>query len=365
MTFDWSVYKGNLEWLPERTIYLTRHGSHSYGTSTPTSDLDIRGVAIAPKEYYLGLTNNFEQAEIKEPDMVVFELRKFLKLASDCNPNALEIIFTDPEDHLYISKLGELLLENRNLFLSKRVKFTFSGYAHSQMKRILLHRRFLLNPILNQPTRKEFGLPERTVIPNDQILAANAAIKKRIDEWNWHEMEDLSPAVRQNIQDEFYRRLSEITNWALEDIDGKIWNSAANSLGFSSNFIEFLDKERLYTNRLRDWQHYNDWKKNRNPARAAMEAKFGLDCKHASHLVRLSRSCKELLTDGKLLVRRPDAEELLSIRNGAWTFEQLMTWFEKQTQEIEALYETSTLPKSPNIKKINDLCLEMVESSWV
>ena len=364
LVFDWDSYTGNLEWLRERTIYLTQHGSRCYGTSTPTSDLDVRGVVIAPKEYYLGMTNNFEQATSKDPDLVIFELRKFLKLASECNPNALEIIFTDEQDHFHVSKLGRILLDNRDLFLSKRVKFTFQGYAHAQMKRILLHRRWLLQPINNQPTRAEFGLPERTVIPSDQIMAANAAIKKRIDEWNWHEMEDLTPALRQEIQDEFYRRLTEITNWSIEDVDGKVWNSAANSLGFSSNFIEFLDKERLYTNRLRDWQHYQDWKKNRNPIRAEMESKFGYDGKFALHLIRLSKCCKELLTDGILRVRRPDAKELLAILNGAWTFDELLEWFDKQTKEIDDLYENSKLPNTPNTKKISDLSVQLVEASW-
>lgn len=365
LTFDWSSYTGNLTWLQDRTIFITRHGSQAYGTSTPTSDLDVRGVAIAPKEYYLGMTNNFEQATSKDPDLVIFELRKFLKLASECNPNALEIIFTDEEDHFHVSKIGQMLLDNRDLFLSKRVKFTFQGYATAQMKRILLHRRWLLNPIIHQPTRAGFGLPERTVIPSDQIMAANAAIKKRIDEWNWHEMENLTPALRQEIKDEFYRHLSEITNWSIyEEIDDKIWLAACNSLGFSTNFIEFLDKERSYTNCLRDWQHYQDWKKNRNPARAEMEAKWGFDLKHAMHLVRLSRCCKELMTDGILRVRRTDAEELLAIRNGAWTFDQLMEWFEKQTKEVDALYEKCTLPDSPKMKKISDLCIKMVEASW-
>jgi predicted nucleotidyltransferase len=364
LQFDWNCYTGNLKWLKDRTIYLSMHGSHCYGTSTPTSDLDIRGIAIAPKEYYLGMTNNFEQATSKDPDLVIFELRKFIKLASECNPNALEIIFTDEQDHFHVSKLGYILLDNRNSFLSKRVKFTFQGYAHAQMKRILLHRRWLLNPIDHKPTRAEFGMPERTVIPSDQIQAANAAIKKRVDEWNWHELESVTPALRQELQDEFIRRLTEITNWSLEEVDGKIWYAAANSLGFSTNFIEFLDKERLYTNRLKDWQHYQEWKVNRNPARAEMEAKFGFDGKHASHLVRLSKCCKELLTDGVLRVRRPDAEELLSIRNGAWSFEYLLEWFKNQEEEIEQLYKTSTLRNTPNINKINDLCVQLVESSW-
>ncbi len=52
----------NEKWLNDNTIYLTKHGSQAYGTNTPTSDLDVRGVCIPPiKTHNLGLLNNFHQ----------------------------------------------------------------------------------------------------------------------------------------------------------------------------------------------------------------------------------------------------------------------------------------------------------------
>lgn len=343
---------------------MTRHGSHSYGTSIPTSDMDIRGVCIAPKEYYLGFFQTFEQAVQAEPDLTIFELRKFLSLAADANPNVLELLFTDLSDHLLITPLGERLLGNRELFLSKKVKFTFQGYAHSQMKRIATHRRWLLNPVEKQPTRNEFGLPERTVIPADQLAAAQAAISKKVDEWTWNELESVGPDIRIALQEEFTRRLLEITQWGESQVVDKVWQAAGNALGFDTNFLQVMDQERRYIGSLREYQQYQEWKKNRNPIRAEMEAKFGFDGKHALHLVRLSRCCKELLLTGELNVRRIDAEELISIRKGAWTFDQLLSWFEQQNTEIETAYLNSTLPKAPNRPKINELCVSMVEESF-
>ena len=49
--------------VSKRTVYLCKHGSHAYGLSTPTSDLDIKGVCIAPSETYLGFLGKFEQQE--------------------------------------------------------------------------------------------------------------------------------------------------------------------------------------------------------------------------------------------------------------------------------------------------------------
>lgn len=278
-TFDWSLYTGNLKWLPDRTLFLTRHGSHSYGTNLPTSDMDIRGIAVAPIHYYLGLSETFEQTVLNEPvDLTIFDVRKFCKLAADANPNALEILFTDPSDHLYVHPLMGKLFEARTAFISQKAKHTFSGYARSQLKRINAHYRWLKAPLLVPPTRSEFGLPERTVIPADQLAAAQAAIDKQIDQWEWHDLEDVDPALRQSIQDEFTRRLLAITKWSWDEVEAKVWDAAAKEIGLDTNFIRLLDLERQYTGRLREWQNYQTWKTNRNEARAALEAKFGYDC---------------------------------------------------------------------------------------
>jgi predicted nucleotidyltransferase len=360
--FDWTLYTGNLKWLPSCTIYLTKHGSQAYGTALPTSDTDIRGVAIAPKEYYLGVTQVFKQAEQKEPDLTIFELRKFLAMASECNPNVLELLHTDPEDHLELADpLGGVLLGMRDWFLTTRVRHTFSGYATQQLRRINTHYRWLKNPPTAKPTREEFKLPERTLIPKDQLAAANAAIQKKMDEWSWHDLEHLDPVTRQAIKDEFFRRLCEITQWAWTEVEDKTWRAAANTLGYDTNFIRLMDLERQYTNRLSEWNKYQEWKAKRNPARAELEEKFGFDTKHGMHLVRLLRMCREILETGEVRVRRPDAQELLGIRHGAWDYFQLVEWAGGQDKEMAEVAKNSKLPRSPDLDKINDRCIDMVE----
>lgn len=366
-TFDWSSYKGNLKWLPERTIYMTRHGSHAYGTNTPTSDLDLRGIAIAPKEYYLGFHNRFEQAESKgDPDLVIFDIKKFFHLAADCNPNALEIIFTDPSDHLHVSLVMQKLLDNRHKFLSQRVKHTFQGYAHAQMKRILTHRKWLLEQEKYEqpPKREDFGLRTMYQIPKPQLDAAMAAVQKVLDGFEWQKMDDFSPSQRIAIKEDFERRLSALAlSYSGQEPDERTdgFVAAAKLLGFESNFIHYLDKERRYLAALREHKQYLEWKKNRNPDRAAMEAKFGYDGKHAMHLVRLSRCCLELLTTGELHVKRQDAKELLSIRDGVWKFDNLKAWFQEQDKIIEEAAKASSLPKRPDIHFLDQLCMEVIE----
>ncbi|MFA6358604.1 MAG: nucleotidyltransferase domain-containing protein [Candidatus Omnitrophota bacterium] len=369
MNFDWQDYfnaGGEHSWMPSRTIFLTLHGSHAYGTNTPQSDLDIRGVVVAQKPYYTGILKSFEQEVLKNPDLVIFEIRKFIYLASECNPNTLEILFTHPEQHLFVSPIGQALLDHKRMFLSRRARETFLGYATEQMRKIELHRRWILDPPDHEPTRAEFGLSPIPVHPaKNQIDASMAMVKKKVDSWNWHKLEYIAPSMRQAIRDEFQRRLVEVTSWADLEVEDKVWHAAANSLGLTTNFIQVLELEKRYASKKSDWSKFQKWKKSRNPERAIMEAKFGYDGKHAMHLVRLSRSCRDLLTTGNLDIRRPDAEELLAIRNGAWKFEELVSWFKQQNRELNQLEKTSPLPPEPDVGAIDQLCQELVERAWV
>jgi predicted nucleotidyltransferase len=364
--FNWEEnYKhNNLPWLKDRTIYITVHGSTSYGTNIEGSDIDYRGIAIPPKEYFFGVLNKFDNVVQKDPDLTIFNIRKFFYLCLENNPNALEILFVEPDMHQLTTPAFWKIYENRELFLSKNAKYRLSGYAFAQLKRIRLHRAYTLSPPDHEPTRAEFGLPDRMPIPKDQLEAAESAIKKRMDEWSWKDLEEVEPATRQMLKDLFQERILEITKWDENLYEDKLWKCAVNGLGFDSNFIEFLDKERLYKNKKREWKQYLEWQKNRNPIRAELERKMGFDGKHGLHVVRLIKTCKELLLTGKYNVKRPDAKELLSIRNGEWTYDQLVEWAQKEIEEIEMIFATSTLRYEPERKMLNKILMEIIEESF-
>ena len=262
----------SLPWLPERTILIVRAGSHAYGTSLPTSDLDYRGIAVAPKAYRDGFTKKFEQAEIKDPDVVIFSLPKICALMADCNPNTIELVFVDTADVLLMTKGGWLLRDHRNEFLSKRAVHRFRGYAMAQLKRIRTHKRWLLEPVDHQPTREEFGLPQRTLIPADQLAAAAAEVKKTVDGWEI-DFGGLADSEILYVQEQMHRHLTDIHVGKDEKC-----NIAARLLGYDTNFIELLDRERHYSAAQTNWVQYQEWKTNRNAKRSELEAKFGYDC---------------------------------------------------------------------------------------
>lgn len=351
----------HMSWIKDRTVLLVRHGSHAYGTNVETSDEDFKGVAIPPQEYFLGSIKRFEQAELKspDPDAVIYDIRKFFNLAAECNPNIIEVLHTDPSDHFIVDPIGEIILEHKNDFLSKKIKHTFLGYSVAQLKRIKTHKKWIMNPRTIDPQRVDFGLPEATLIPADQLMAASAEIQKELDRFQFDFMESLDEPTKIEIRSVMSQMLAE-----LKITTDQQWMSAARKIGLTDNFIDLMQRERQYTGAKREFDQYQNWRKTRNTSRSELEEKFGYDTKHAYHLVRLIRMCEEVLKTGKVIVRRPDREELLTIRNGAWSYEQLIEFAESKERELNELYNTSNiLPKLPNKEKLDQLCIKLVEKS--
>lgn len=300
--------------MAEPTIlYQTVHGSRAYGLARPSSDWDTKGVIVGPSAWYHGFLGGPEQ--LGEADHVLYELRKFFRLAAEANPSLLEILYTDPQWHRVMTPAGERLLAARDQFLSRRVAGSFGGYALSQLKRIKTHRRWLLEPPQAAPTRLAFGLPEKAVAPPDQLGAYEAMRLQG-------EVPDADP-----------------------------------------NFLKLLEKERKYRAARNEWSRYQDWLAGRNPARAALEAQFGYDTKHAQHLVRLLRMGHEILATGQVIVTRPDRDELLAIRDGVLSYDALIEQADALYEAVEAAQATSPLPAAPDTHLLESLCVSLVEEA--
>lgn len=116
-------------------------GSHSYGLSTPESDIDMAGVSGQILEEYCGLGRNDDtwtrQNDPALPDTKVWELQKFAQLAASANPAILEFLYLD--DDLYVKKtlIFNAIIDQRHVFLSNRVRLTYGGYARQQLKRFM------------------------------------------------------------------------------------------------------------------------------------------------------------------------------------------------------------------------------------
>lgn len=236
---------GEEKFWNERLILKTYAGSIAYGTNTPESDIDYRGVCVPPEEYLLGL-KKFEQKENNDgKDEVIFALDKYVSLAMNCNPNILDILFCRDSEIVYINDFGLKLKDFREEFVSKRAYKTYGGYAYSMLKRM---------------TRVEKN-----------------AIGKRADSVH----------------------------------------------------------------------------------------KLGYDTKNALHCVRLLRMGIEILEQGKVFVYRDDKEDLLRIRRGEFSLQDIENEAERLLKNLNEANDKSTLKEAPDYEKVNKWLISMHKEALI
>jgi uncharacterized protein len=288
-------------------IFETLAGSWLYGTNTPESDVDIRGVCIPPERILMSPFSNFEQhIETKLNDITIYGLRKFFQLAEDCNPNIIELLYSPWQCHRFINHQGKMLLDNANLFLSQKLRFTFTGYATSQLQRIKRHKKWIDNPIV-KPLRVHYGLQEMPLFSYEKLLA-------------------ILTSPEETIQEE--------------------WR-------------DYAKLEMQYRQAKAEWDDYAKWLSERNPKRFELESKYGYDTKHGMHLFRLLIQAEELLLTGKIEFPLKEKDYLLSIRNGLYPYEELIEKSENFREKIDSI--PSDLPKKPDTKKLEDLYFKILE----
>ena len=308
------------EHLGENLILLGVGGSHAYGTNVPTSDVDIRGVAtLRPIEL---LSNaNFEQVCDSATDTTIYSLNKIVSLLCACNPNTVELLGLKPEHYLYITETGQMLLENKHLFLSKLCVYSFGGYANAQLRR-LSNRVVGVMPqteqeqhILNSIEHARFTFPEKyPFYPDD-------AIRLYLDK---SDSEDMETEIFMDVN---------LTHYPLRDYKG-MWAEMNNI--------------------VKDYAKLGHRNKN-----AIARDKVG---KHMMHLVRLFYMCIDILEKHEIITYREAEHDLLmSIRNNEFLdsdgiptaeFYDMVDSLEKRMNDA---LEKSTLPEKPDYKAINEL----------
>jgi len=329
------------DWLDQNTIFEAISGSQAYGLSTPESDTDYRGVCIAPIERYLGLPPSFEQHETKDPDRVIFDIRKFTRLAAEANPNIIELLFMPEDMVVRTTPSWGLLSEIREAFLSEKCRHSYSGYAFSQIHRVKTHRRWLLSPPDHAPTRGEFGLPEESKMPAETMGMIESVARSTAE---------TACARFPGLADQH----ETIAECALDTIAG------LSSDLFSGETADLYFRERKYRGAKREWDQYNTWLANRNPKRAEMEKKFGFDGKHMSHVFRLLHQGEEIVSKGTLSVRlSPEhAEECRAIRAGAHGYDDLLERAGGAMSRIKGI--PSVVPRTPDRAKIEERLVRII-----
>lgn len=430
MKFEWNGQYYDL-------VLLVLTGSRQYGTNTLKSDYDYRGVFVAHQDTKVGMLGCIEQIDgggigtllskmlpdvpgLDSKDVVLYEIRKFFKLATDNNPGLLDVLFADQRDIAYCNDKGERILFEAPLFLSKKAKFTFSGYAYSQLARIKNHKKWITRypdagKVLDAIERARdagdidfcwtkdffggdvanlaFGPEDREkTVPKDVMYLCLFA-DTDIDPENYvkyirPQMRDFmtfrEPSFKKIGLEKYfdlvidlysdYVDYSEIgrNTYAVyrdESIDnrggvfcrdGKLKRTEFDPKDMEPIFVMTFD-ETGYKAAEKEFRDLWSWKTNRNKDRSEMEDKIGYDCKSASHLIRLMVGGVQILNRGTFSPRLSgDSLNLVrDVRNCKKTYEEVIEIAECLEKTMEILYNVSDLQKEPNRKKINKLLLEL------
>lgn len=335
-------------------------GSIAYGTNLPTSDVDVRGIFVADPISIR--TPFFEVGEVDIPggDTKFYELNKFVKLLMDQNPNIVELAWTSGQDIIASSPGYELIRQARGQLLTSKIAFTTAGYAHSQLLRIKGHKKWIMNPQLEaRPTRNQYVSVVYNFTNNKE----------------YNRLVPFSDFSALKLGDNLFGLYSDPGNTWIDSSGVPVTKEKQYFDNFKSiKKLLFGTKptpdivvkvnEKQHDEALTNWKNYWDWKKHRNEKRSELEEKFSYDTKHAMHLVRLLRMGYEALTEGIIKVKRPDAQELLSIRNGAWTYEQVIEYAEFMKEEVDRAVKLDNLPTSVDSRFVGNLVMQVQDSVW-
>jgi predicted nucleotidyltransferase len=314
--------------LGNNIIMLCLGGSHAYGTNVETSDLDVRGCALNSKAEILA-RENFEQVVNRETDTTIYSFNKLIDLLLKANPNVLECLGLKQEHYLYLSPIGQELLDNADMFLSKKVIQSFGGYATAQLRR------------LDNKSARSLEQAEKEAHILNSVKNATVDFKNKFFEYPEDAIKlYIDDAVNDEYDKEIFMDVN-LTHYPLRDYKS-MW-SALNNV-------------------VKDYAKLEQTGRNREAIRYD---KLG---KHMCHLVRLYFMCFDILEHGKIVTyREAEHDFLMDIRNGKYLDDnnQPISEFFEIVDELEKRLEYdkihTELPEKPDYNRIKEFTMSVNE----
>ncbi len=323
----------------KNTQYEVMCGSVAYGVSSDTSDMDIYSFCVPSKDivfpHLAGEINGFgkkaerfeqfQQHHIKdmevrkEYDIVVYNIVKYFQLTAECNPNMVDSLFVPPNCVLHRTDIGDLVRNNRKLFLSKKAVHTFKGYAFSQLE------------LCKGKTHK--GLKELLAFEEDNNISHKIRFKKVVEI-----MESKGATITSEVR---------------ELVD----NVSKYCYDLSAPIPELTDEQ---------WKKYYELYVNAidHSVRAEMIKFYGVDVKFMYHIVRLINEARQILLEGDIDLQR-DREHLKAIRRGEVPFEEVQKWFFEQEKAIMKIADDSNaVPHNVRWEELRQLLINCLEQYY-
>lgn len=366
---NYQIYRLNLmkkydiEFLKknELIIFECISGSHAYGTNTPESDIDKKGIFIMPKKDFYSL-GYIEQVNDEKYDIVYYEIKKYIEMLLKSNPNALEILASSKENIINKNPIFDLL--DLNMFLTKKCKDSFAGYAYQQIKKSRGDNKKIVN------TMDEV---KKTIYDFCYILKENKSVSLK----KWIKENNITPEYCGLSRVDHAPDLYALYYDSSENIkyNGIIENSNSTTLKLTSipkeevhhlkNFLYYNeDGYKIY---CKKYNEYMIWLKERNENRYKinLEHNKNYDSKNMSHCFRLIEIAQEIALNKTITLKSKNIDFLLKVKEGYFDYDYLINLAEEKFEETNKIYENSDIKESINIEEVEKILIELRERFYI
>lgn len=327
-------------------------GSRAYGTDTPESDSDLRGVFVMPRSSFFG-TDRVDQVSDETNDETYYEIGRFIELLGKSNPNILEMLYSEPEWTRFSHPLFAGI--QPGWVLSKLCESTFAGYAMTQVRKARGLNKKIVNPMEG---------PRKSLLEFCYVVENQGSVPLK----RWLEQNDLCQEDCGLVKIPHMRDVFGIFQG--RNYRGIVKSEASTELLMSSipkgespvGWMQF--NKDGYKKYCREYREYQDWLKNRNEARYADNAEHGrnYDSKNLMHTFRLLDMAEEIAKEKTITVRRPNRDFLMQIRRGEFEYEALISRAEEKIIGISEAFASSDLPEKPDVGKLEEALIEIRET---
>ena len=339
-------------------------GSQAYGTATPNSDIDIKGIYI--QNIYDVASFKYQQQIMPDKDTTYYEVKRFLELAGSANPTILELMWmpdrcVQVKDPLFIKYIES----NRDLFLTKECANSFCGYAYQQIVKA--------KGLDKKMNWEEDRIKRKTPIDFCKFLwlpdwkhKKDIRLSNRIDliTPDWFNMDFYALTKIDNTKQlyKFWYIKMPQQEWTrpLCNDDDLIMTAIPENVDAKLLAIVQYDLDRFQAH-CREYNQYQTWLNERNESRYVDVQNHGqkIDGKNLMHCYRLMDMAEEIVKEHQIIVERPNRQELLDIRNGKYDLQTLIDHAEEKLERIKESYKNSDLPDKVDKEKVNEILVNI------
>lgn len=351
------IRRYTVEDLREKGLILLEYisGSQMYGTSTPQSDVDHKGIFLLPDEDFSHYDYHPDWEEVesgkfflpsgKECEMKFYELRKFIQLLEKNNPNSFEIFDIPEECIIYKHPMIDTILKLKKDFITKKSFQSFSGYALDQTSKA--HGK-------NKKQNWEKERFERKTIldfcyvPHKQ---GSIPIKKWMENYDieWKVGKDEKPGSQADYA------LAKIPHMPFTYgvyFGNGMTNESETSTALRVSAIEhdaiplttMTFNESAWSIHCDEYKSYQTWLAEKNEARWVDVKGHNqkIDGKNMLHMQRLINMAEDIANNKGIISRRPEARDLLKIRRGEVSLQELLDSCETKLNELKLVFDSNT-----------------------